>query len=219
MDPSPAELARTAVALARVGTLTTYGRRAPLQPRTTTVAVTGEGACLVVRVRPDSPAAADLLARPLATVQVGPPGAPPVLVQGGASRLPGRDEQGRLAFRVEPGAVRVGARPSPVPVPVEDYLGAEPDPLRHEAPALLEHLRRGHAAALAACVRARGLHAARWVEPRALDRHGLLLTALCDDGVATVRLDFPAPVGSLAELAPGLRALLQCRGACGCGEA
>lgn len=208
MVPTAAEQARTAVALARVGTLTTYGRRTGTQPRTTTVSVQGDGADLLLRLRADCPATADLLCRPLATVQVGPPGYDPVLLRGGAERLPGRDALGRLAFRVAPCAVRVGAAPDPVPV--EDYRAAAPDPLREAAQPLLAHL-RGHADDLAACLRAGGHRTAQWVEPRALDRHGLTVVALCSDGVQILRLDFPRPVADLDELDPGMRALLHCR--------
>ena len=101
-------------------------------------------------------------------------------------------------------------------VDVREYLRAEPDPLRVQAPALLEHLRQGHGAQLAACLRARGHLTASWVEPQALDRTGLVLTVLGADGVETVRLDFPEPVTSVEQLAPGLRAVLSCSGRCWC---
>lgn len=207
MQPTPAEQARTAVARARVGLLTTYGRRAPLV-RTTHVGVAGDGAALVVRLRPESPAVTDLLARPLAAVRVGPPGFVQVLLQGSVVRLPGRDDRGRLRFRVDPGAVRVD---DGGPVAVADYRSADPDPLRDDAPVLLAHLRAAHRADLGACLRARGHHDVEWVEPQALDRHGLQLAALTADGVARHRLDFPRPVGSLDELSPGLTSLLRCR--------
>ena len=217
MSPSLAEQARTAVAQARVGTLTTFSRRAPARSRRTVVSVREDAAGLVVEVRPDCPAAADLLERPLATVQVGPAGCATVLVHGGAGRLPRVGAQ-RLAFRVEPAVVRAGGADGLELVDLRAYLGAEPDPLRASAPELLDSLRRGHGAQLAACLRARGHRQASWVEPQALDRHGLVLTVLGADGVETVRLDFPAPVASLEQLGPRLRALLSCQGGCWCCE-
>lgn len=215
--PSLAELARTAVAQARVGTLTTYSRRAPARSRSTIVDVRDDAAGLVVEVRSGCPAVADLLERPLATVQVGPPGCTTVLVHGGAGRLPRVAGSDRLAFRVEPAVVRAGGEELQL-VDVREYLRAEPDPLRVQAPALLEHLRQGHGAQLAACLRARGHLTASWVEPQALDRTGLVLTVLGADGVETVRLDFPEPVTSVEQLAPGLRAVLSCSGRCWCCE-
>jgi hypothetical protein len=206
--PTPAEQARTALARARLGTLTTFGRRS-LAPRMTTVSVTADGPAVVVRLRPGSLAVADLLARPLATVQIGPAGHEPVVLQGGASRLPGRDADGRLSFRLEPGAVRVGARSCAVPLP--EFLSASPDPLHEDAPALLTHLRDGHRADLAACLRARGHLTVQWVEPWSLDRHGLVLLALTAHGVSRVRLDFPRPVAVLDDLGPGLSTLFRCR--------
>ncbi len=215
MSPSLAEQARTAVALARVGTLTTYSRRAPARTRTTVVALRDGDAGLVVEVRAGSPAVADLMERPLATVQVGPPACTPVLVHGGATRVRGAGRTGLLAFRVEPALVRAG-EPGLEPVDLRDYLDAEADPLRSDAPALLAHLRTRHGAQLAAHLRALGHPLASWVEPQSLDRHGLVLTVLALDGVETVRLDFPQPVRSVADLGPRLGQLLACRGECWC---
>jgi putative heme iron utilization protein len=211
--PSPAELARTTVARARVAALTTYPRRAPARPHLTSVAVgcSADG-CPVVQLASGSRAAAHLLARPLATVRMAPVGGETVTVHGAAHRLAGRDAAGTLAFRVEVGAVRLGAA-SPTPVGAEAYRRAEPDPLRDEAPAVLEHLRAAHADDLAACLRAMG-HEAEWAEPSALDRYGMTLLAVAPGGVDTVRLAFPDPVDRLDDLRPGLGTVLRCR--CGC---
>ena len=191
--PRTAERARAALAQARVAALTTYPRRAPARPHLTSVAV----ACLadgepVVRVAPGSLAAAHLLARPLASVRVCPPGGDVVTVHGAARRLPGRDGAGHLLFQVEVGAIRLG----------------------DGAPALagdaLDHLRAEHADDLAACLRARG-HDALWVEPLSLERTGLTVLSVGPDGVETVLLAFPTAVDRLDQLPQGLRCLLLCR--------
>ncbi|MBC7374496.1 MAG: hypothetical protein H7323_10955, partial [Frankiales bacterium] len=153
--PDPAELARTALAQARVAALTTYPRSAPA-PRLTSVTMScQDDGRPVIRVGPGSRAAVDLLARPLATVRVSPVGAETVTVHGGARRLPGRDERGRLAFRVDVGAVRLGVV-RPATVDLDAFDAAEPDPLREDAPRVLAHLREAHTDQLTACVRAVG---------------------------------------------------------------
>ena len=211
--PDPAELARTSLAQARVAALTTYPRSAPARPRLTSVTM----ACQddgrpVIRVGAGSRAAVDLLARPLATVRVSPVGGETVTVHGGAQRLPGRDECGRLAFRVEVGAVRLGVVRHAT-VDLHAFDAAEPDPLRDDAPRVLAHLREAHTDQLTACVRAVG-HDAQWAQATALDRYGMTVLAVSGDGVDEVRLSFPEPVRRLQDLRPGLGCLLMCR--CGC---
>ena len=85
-----------------------------------------------------------------------------------------------------------------------------------EAPRILTHLRHGHGADLAACLRAQGDHGARWAEPLGVDRCGLELAVLHDDGVSTTRMNFPVPVSSVTELSPGLSVLML--GADRCGD-
>lgn len=207
--PEPAELARTSLARARIAALLTYPRSAP-RPHLTSVTVGCDRAGRpVVRVYAGSPAAARLLARPLATVRVAPVGGNTVTVHGAAHRLRGTGDDGRLTYGVEVGAVLLGAG-TPARVEVEAYLAAEPDPLRHEAPAVLAHLRDAHAGQLTACLRALG-HDAQWAEPSALDRHGLTVVAVGLEGVATIRLSFPEPVRRLQDLRPGLGTVLLCR--------
>lgn len=203
--PLAAERARTAVARARVAALTTYPRRAPARPHLTSVAVeAGPGGQPIVRVEPGSLAAAHLLARPLASVRVCPPGADVVTVHGAARRLPGRADDGRLVFQIEVGAVRLGDN---APVDPAAYRAAAVEPASDEA---LEHLRAEHADDLAACLRALG-HDAQWAEPTGLDRRGLTVLAIGSDGVESVRLLFPAPVDRLEQLPNGLRCLLLCQ--------
>ena len=208
--PTPAEVARTAAAAARVATLTTFPGRRPVPQRVTAVTVRcdGEGRPVVL-LAAGSPAAADLVRRPLAAVTLAPRGT--VLhLRGGVERLRNRgDAAGRLAFRLSPGSVRLGCGLHTLDP--HDYACAEPDPLRDDAPAVLTHLRRHHAPDLAACLRAHGLPDAEAVYPTQLDRYGLGAAVLGEDGVESVRLPFPVPVRALTELPPSLQALLTCR--------
>ncbi len=106
-----------------------------------------------------------------------------------------------------------------VPVPVEEYRAAAPDPLWRVAPGVLRHLEHGHMADLVGCVRAHGLHQADWVIPRGLDRYGLELLVLTADGTARVRLSFPdGPVASLHEVPASIRTVLTCRCQAGPGH-
>lgn len=216
MEPSAAERARTAVSVSRVGTLLTYGRAAcggTAPVRTTLVSVEdlGDGG-VSVSLRHGSEAAVDLLRRPLATVTVAATGQPATVLAGGSSRLPGRDAEGRLRFRVDPVSVKLG--PSPQPVALADYRAAQPDPLAPLSETLVRHVRLAHTDALLACVRSQLDPWALFVLPVSLDRFGLRLTVVSEDGVTDTRLAFPAPVGALGELPAGLRLVLTCPGTC-----
>ena len=60
---------------------------------------------------------------------------------------------------------------------------------------------------------------ADWVIPRSLDRYGLELLVLAQDGIATVRLSFPdGPVSSLDDVPLSLRTALTCRCQAGPGH-
>lgn len=211
--PDAAHQARTAMACARVASLLTYPRTAPGRPHLTNVELEhDETGRPMVRLATGALAVTHLTARPLATVQIAPVGHPTVTVHGAVHRLPGRDDEGRLLYRVDIGAVRlghVGHGPCDAVSPRE-YVAARPDPLATDAPAVLAHLRDHHAAGLAACLRARG-HDAHWVEPRSLDAAGLDVLAVGPDGVELVRLAFPAPVSRLQDLRAGLAVALTCR--------
>lgn len=213
-DTDDAVCARTSVDRARVGALTTYARH-PSGQRTTSVGLQArpDGA-VDVHLASGAPAVAQLLARPLATLQVAPPWCEPVLLSGGARRLPGRTEHGALVFRLEVAAVRVGC--PPVLVDGCAYAAARPDPLRRDAPEVLAHLDEGHADALSACLRARGRDVA-FAHATRLDAGGLTVVAVGQDGVETVRLRFPSPVATLDDLPPSLAWVL--RRGCGCRAA
>ena len=201
--PTPAELARTAVACAQVAALTTYPRHS--RPATTQVRVRDEHGELVLSLSPNSWAAADLGMRPVGTVLIAPLGCQTVTAQGVVHPLPDQHD-GLACFRLEVRSVRIGR--SAQAVDVAEYRLAAPDPLREEAPRILAHLRRGHGADLAACLRAQGDHGARWAEPLGVDRYGLELAVLHDDGVNATRMNFPVPVSSVTELTPGLSVLM-----------
>jgi hypothetical protein len=106
-----------------------------------------------------------------------------------------------------------------VPVPVEEYRAARPDPLWRVASGVLRHLEHGHMGELVRCVRAHGMAGAEWVIPRGLDRYGLELLVLATDGIGVVRLSFPdGPVASLGDVPVSLRTALTCRCQAGPGH-
>lgn len=204
--PTLAEQARTSVAEARMATLTTYPRWG--RPLSTLVGLRADDdGALVVILDTGSAAAAVLRLRPMATVRLHPADWEPVTLQGRFRLLVGGDVQ-HLHFRLDIGSVRVGQR-RPQVVHVEDYWSCQPDPLRHDAPGILAHLRRGHGEQLAACLRANGHPTAQWAEPRRLDRYGIELGVLDDAGVSSARLTFTAPVNGVEDLAAGLSVVLQ----------
>ena len=206
MTDQHAAQARTSVEQARVGQLTTYGRH-PSSTCTTSVSVTGrEDGGVELRLSPAAPGSRQLLARPVGTLQVAPLWCEPVLLHGGARRLPGRTDRGELVFRLEVAAVRVGS--PPVLVDESAWSAARPDPLRRDAPAVLAHLNEGHADALSACLRACG-HDVAFAEATRLDAGGLTVVAVGPDGADTVRLRFPSPVSALEDLPPSLAWVLQ----------
>jgi hypothetical protein len=206
-----AVLARTSVACARVAAVTTYGRRPDTHLTTPAAVCALDDGSVDIALRHDAPAARRLALRPLASVRVCPQWYEPVVLHGAVHRRPGFDDSGRVVFNVAVGAVRIGHDRRVVTA--EQYVRASPDPLRHDADAVLRHLNAGHTDALLACVRARGA-VAGFVEAAALDCEGLTLLAVSDEGVSPLRLAFPQPVTTLDELPGGLRAVLQPR--CGC---
>jgi hypothetical protein len=134
----------------------------------------------------------------------------------GASRPLAQDRSARItACSVAVRSVEfadAGSRCVAVPVAVEEYRAAAPDPLWRVAPAVLRHLERAHMTELVDCIRAHGLPQADWVIPRCLDRYGLELLVLGTDGTAAVRLAFPdGPVASLLDVPASIRTVLTCR--------
>jgi hypothetical protein len=208
---SPAEHARTAVASALTGALTAYLRQAtPLRARVT---VRDDRGQVVLGLSSDSDAARLLSIRPFAAVRVAPPGCEPTVLQGTVCRLARADRSRITRFTLTPGAIRLDGAQK-LPVEASAYLEAQPDPLRHEAAAVIAHLRRDHGQDLADCLRAQGHHQVLWAEASRLDRYGLELIALEAEGISTIRLTFPEPVHDLRELGPSLYLALHD----GCGE-
>ena len=203
--------ARTSVAAARVGQLTTYARH-PSSQHTASVCVHPRpDGTVEVLLAQDAVGVRQLLARPVATLEVAPPDCRPVLLHGAVRRLPGRGSNGTLRFHLDVAAVRVGA--PAVLVDERSYLAVTPDPLAHEAPAVLAHLNGGHAEALAACLRAAGRTVA-YARATGLDAVGLTVAAVTPDGVDLVRLRFPQRVTALDQLPTSLAVALSPR--CGC---
>ena len=209
--PDVALKARTSVAAARVGLLTTYARR-PAGQTTTTVSVRAHADGTVdVQLGRDAVGAQQLLARPVATLELTPVGHDPVLLHGAVRRLPGIGASGALLFRLDVAAVRVGA--AAVLIDEHEYALATPDPLSADAPAVLQHLNGTHADALAACLRANG-HPVGFVHATELDSAGLTVTAVTTSSVDTIRLLFPQPITALSQLPTSLSLVLHPR--CGC---
>lgn len=211
MRTPPALQARTSVAAAQVGRLTTYARH-PARQTTTTVSVQPQGDGTVdVQLSREAVGTQQLLARPVATLELAPVGHDPVLLHGSARRLPGFGPNGTLRFRLEVAAVRLGS-PS-VLIEEGEYAAATPDPLAADAPAVLDHLNHAHADGLAACLRAAG-HEVGFAHATALDSGGLTVASVTTSTVDLVRLPFPHPVTALSQLPISLALVITPR--CGC---
>lgn len=214
-EPSAAEAARTALALWPVATLLL--RRCPTGAGSFAVDVeeveTGRPALVV---DPGSPVVAALRACPVATLTVppvGPAAWSALRVTARFTPVRSATADGRRRYRSQPLAVcLVGAHRRPVELSA--FEAAAPDPLRHSAARIVDHLAAAHRADLLACLRAQGREALA-VVPRAVDRYGLTLACLDADGVRTVRLAFPG--GPLADAA-GLEAAWVLPLRCACDE-
>jgi hypothetical protein len=90
------------------------------------------------------------------------------------------------------------------PVPLADYAACEPDLWQLQQASLLAHLNERHHDALLALARQAGAPAAAIAEARAVDAEGLTLAAIGPDGARYVRLPFPEPLVSPAEVGPAL---------------
>lgn len=206
-------LARAAVATARVGTLVTYARHPSGQLATTVEVAARQDGSVEVRLAPRSQAVRQLLARPLATVSLAPPGSPPVLLHGAARRLPGT-AGGQVVFHVEAAAVRVGEHCRPVDV--RDYRAHPPETdvvLAHQAAHVLAHLNASHGDLLSAHLRGAGRRVEFAVATH-VDARGLTVQAVGRSGVETVRLPFLVELGRPEHLPAALSALLSRR--CDC---
>jgi hypothetical protein len=203
-----AALARSSLQHATVAVLSTYPCSTAARPHLSQVAVQAGGdGNPVLRLLPDSLAVVQLTAWPMATIHVAPPGCEPLTLHGQVHRLPGSDDAGRLTFILEPAVVHLRT-PADVVDPSQ-YARSGCDAVANQAPRVLAHLRQRHVHQLLSCLHAQGVHA-QFAEPVHLDRHGLTVLAVCEDGVSEVSMPFPRPVSRLEELPPGLSLMLLC---------
>ncbi|MET0838269.1 MAG: DUF2470 domain-containing protein [Marmoricola sp.] len=209
-EPSLAQQARTALAQARVGSL--IGRSAPSSRSVTVVKVTDQpDGQPVVELEPGSSIVRLLAWWPVVTVSVAGPGPFKALHLTGTAKGQDPLDERLRAYRLQLLSTRL-VNTTSVTVPLGEFKAADPDPLWRQAPEALRHLGEAHAPELLACIRAHGFPDAEAVVPRTLDRYGLELAAIGEDGIRTVRLPFPGgPVRSLQEVTNGLRVLLTCR--------
>lgn len=210
-EPTWAERARTALAMASVATLATQRCRA----RSGLVAVVAvedrpDGRPLV-RLGAASPVVREVGACRVVTLSVPAP-APFWRVElAGPLTASGPADAGKRAYRLTPLACRL-VGPHSVSLAPREFHEARPDPLRELAPGLLRHLADAHDQDLLACIRANDHVRARAVVPQAIDRYGVEVVVLCDDGVERVRLAFPGgPIDTLDQAPRGLAIPLTCR--------
>ena len=210
--PSTAELARTALAQAKVATLVSRGRGASVDAMAVVNVTESADGRPLVQLEPTSPMVRRLSVCPVATISIAAPG-PFVSLQLTGPAMPCKDaREGLRGFRLSLLSARLVAWRDVVPVPLGAFHAASPDPLWPHAAQMIDHLGQAHAPELLACARAHGQPLAQAVEPRAIDRYGLELALISGIGVTTLRLPFPGgPVESLAEVTCGLRAVLTCR--------
>ena len=193
-EPSPAELARTALAAPAPRPSSPPAARHRARSRSCR-SRTGDGRPLV-RLERSSPTVRLLASCPVVTLSL--PGPAPYRAVDLIGPLnpcrAGRD--GARSYRLSLLSARLVA-PSgqSVPIPLGEFQAAEPDPLRSCAAAALQHLETWHADDLLACVRAHGGDDVLAVVPRALDRYGIELASLGPDGVRRVRLRLPRRPG------------------------
>ncbi|QWC84603.1 DUF2470 domain-containing protein [Nocardioidaceae bacterium] len=214
--PSPAEVARTALARARCGTLLVRGCGGRAGAMTIVTVHTGADGRPRIAVEADSATAADLEGRRVASLIV--PAARPyrrIELTGRlhACRPPGgqADGAGDAVFGLTPVQCLLGGHRG-IAVAPEQLRAAAPDPLWRLAPQLVAHLREAHSRDLVACLRAQGHRTAEAVEVHDVDRYGISMTVLSAHGVEDVRLPFPGgPIDALAQAPSGIALPLGCR--------
>ena len=108
-------------------------------------------------------------------------------------------------LRLEVGEAYIDDLWSAEPVEPDEFAEAAPDPLAAHEAELLQHLAAAHGDQVRAlCACRTGEH----VVPLGVDRFGLRLRSWGGSGgCADLRFDFPAPVGSVAELRHAMHAL------------
>jgi len=210
--PTSAELARTALAQARVATLISRGRGSSVDALAVVNVQDSPDGRPLVQLERTSPMVRRLAACPVATISIPAPGPFVALHLTGPAMACKGASNGLRGFRLSLLSARFVSRRKDVPVPLGAFHAASPDPLWPHAAQILEHLEQAHPPELLACARAHGLPHAQAVVPRTIDRYGLELALITGLGVTTLRLPFPGgPVESLTKVTCGLRAVLTCR--------
>ncbi|MGQ4387719.1 DUF2470 domain-containing protein [Streptomyces sp. SAS_270] len=118
-------------------------------------------------------------------------------------------DDGHLAFR--PSRIVLRRPAGTVVIGLDDFAGAEPDPLAGAEAQLLTHLADAHPDAverLTRLVEPDSLHGAVRVQPLAVDRHGLTLRIERARGNGDVRLPFHAPADDVTQLTERMHVLL-----------
>lgn len=183
--PSPAERARTAVAGASVGTLVVRGKRRGRTMTSVTVECSGDGSP-VVWLDSGSPVLRELAGCCAVALYLSGPTPYASLHLAGSLERHRERRSGRLAFRMRLRSVDL-VGPGWVNVPLPEFRSATPDPLRDQAAELIAHLEEDHRDDLLAGVRSLGHHVEA-VVPRAIDRYGIEVAAICPHGVTSLRL-------------------------------
>ena len=211
-QPSAGELARTAIAQARTAQWLCPSSDDPdLRALTVPVRVIDEGRPEIAVA--DGSLLAQHLARcPVVTVVV-PARSPFRSLHLTGATVPGGDAaaaDGDRPYRLSLLSLRFEGLAT-LPVSLVEYHAASPDPFWRVSPAAIQHLEEAHSAELLACVRAHDVPGVLAVVPRRLDRYGLELAIVGEEGVSSVRLPFPhGPVDSFIELSGSLHAIFTC---------
>jgi hypothetical protein len=222
MEASPretqtlAELARVSLSGASVATVTAEASRSDAMSSAgleVTVKVTADRyGRPILHIAPESPLVDRIAAEPVVTVTVAAQAPYEALaLRGPAMPVKSCGDGRRVMYRVALLGVDF-IRPEQTPVGLAAFHAAQPDQLWGQGQLMLDHLERHHNKELESCVRAHGMPEAGAVVARSLDRRGLELAVLTDDGVSAVWMPFlNGPVNSPAELAWQLRLCLTCR--------
>jgi hypothetical protein len=213
-DPQTlAELARAALSVASIATVTAPGACSGAAGLEVTVKVTADRyGRPILHVAPESPLVEGIAARPVVTVTVAAQAPFEALaLRGPAMAVRSCGDDRRKMYRVALLGVDF-IRPEQTPVGLAAFHAAQPDQLWGQGQLMLEHLEAHHRKELEATVRAHGMPNATAVVARSLDRRGIDLAVLTPDGVSAVWMPFlNGPVKSPAELAWQLRLCLTCR--------
>src|ERR1700712_4464135 len=176
-----AEMAREALAEANVATVLS---ESGMNATEVTVKVTADRyGRPILHVAPESPLIESIELGPVVTVTVAAAAPFEALsLRGPALRVKAcNTDERRVMYRVALLGVSF-VRPRKAPVKLAAFPAATPDLLWGQGEAMLEHLSSRHAGDLEACVRAHGMPEAKAVVARSLDRRGIDLAVLTEDG-------------------------------------